>query len=233
MRILLLGMLSILPFGVLAQESRPVQCRFFCFAMASAPAEVLSKSDSGADIHCPLPSSQISQKLTCYAQNQTMAFFSATDHKPLVTATIPASVSDALLIFVQSAGKAGEASQWQVLVIEDSPKNYPDGGAFVANFYSKDIRFVIGEHKNMLRAGGMHGFERPTQRDSFNMAPVVFEFQNKDKWHVANESALRFLPGMRYLFIAYVDPASGRPRIKTLLDTPPLKPQTAPAKPAP
>lgn len=233
MRGLLFALLSLTPLCAFAQESRPVQCRFFCFAMAAAPSEVLALSDKGSEIRCPLPTSQISDKITCFATNQVISFVGATDKKPMVKASIPAAVSDALLIFVQSPPKAGEAAQWQILVIEDSAKNYPDGGAFVANFYSKDIRFIIGEHKGLLRAGGMHGYERPNQRDSFNMAPVVFEFQNKDKWHVANESALRFLPGMRYLIIAYVDPASGRPRIKTLQDMPPIKSSAKAPAPAP
>jgi hypothetical protein len=50
------------------------------------------------------------------------------------------------------------------------------------------------------------------------MAPVVFEFLQEDKWRTASESMLRFLPGMRYLIFAYLDPESGRPRIATYQD---------------
>ena len=74
----------------------------------------------------------------------------------------------------------------------------------------------------MLHAGSFHGYSKPEEIDSFNMAPVVFEFQQGDKWHTANESALRFLRGMRYLIFAYVDPVSGRPRINTYQDIVPV-----------
>ena len=50
------------------------------------------------------------------------------------------------------------------------------------------------------------------------MAPVIFQFRNKEKWRIGNESALRFLPGMRYLIFAYTDPRSQSPRINTYQD---------------
>ena len=116
------------------------------------------------------------------------------------------------------SGKSGGAADWKTFVIDDSPANFPDGGAYVANFHNNAIRFVIGEHKGMLRPAGSHGYAMPAERDDFNMAPVIFEFLNGEKWRIGNESALRFLPGMRYLIFAYVDPVSGRPRINTYQD---------------
>jgi hypothetical protein len=70
----------------------------------------------------------------------------------------------------------------------------------------------------MPKAAGAHGYAMPKERDDFNMAPVIFEFRHGEKWRIANESSLRFLPGMRYLIFAYLDPVSGRPRINTCQD---------------
>lgn len=205
-----------------AQESRQIQCRFLSFGGVENPAAVIAVGEKGVEVNCPLSASQISPKVACFALGNKISFLSATDRKPLASATIPATVNSALLVFIQvpRGPEAPEASEsaWKVLVIEDSPKNFPMGGAFVANFYSKDIRFIIGEHKGMLHAGGLHGYAMPEQRDSFNMAPVVFEFLQGEKWRTANESGLRFLPGMRYLIFAYVDPTSGRPKISTYQD---------------
>jgi hypothetical protein len=117
-----------------------------------------------------------------------------------------------------------------VFVVEDSPRGFPDGGVFVANFHQQDIRFLIGEHKILLRPSDAHGFARPAQRDEFNMAPVIFQFFHEGTWRTASESALRFVPGLRYLIFAYVDPASGRPRIATIQDLRPAP--AAPATPA-
>lgn len=220
--------LFLLPSLIHAAESRQIECRFLSFGVAENPPSVITISDKGSEITCPLPTTRLSHKVVCLAENNTIAFLSSTDKKPFATATIPAGVHAALLIFVQAPGKSQAVSvQLRVIVIEDSPKNFPDGGAFVVNFCSQDIRFMIGEHKDTLKPAGFHGYALPEERDAFNMAPLIFQFQNGGKWHIANESALRFLPGMRYLIIAYVDPVSKRPRINTYQDFP------LPAGPAP
>lgn len=230
MRLFLLPLLLLFPALLCAQESRQIQCRFLSFGGAENPPAVIAAAEKGTEITCPLSSSQISPKVACFAVANKIPFLSATDRKPVATATIPPGVNSVLLVFIQAQGgtEAG-AGGWKILVIEDTPKSFPSGGAFVANFYSKDIRFIIGEHKGMLHAGGLHGYAMPAERDSFNMAPVVFEFLQGDKWRIANESALRFLPDMRYLIFAYVDPTSGRPRISTYQDfAPPVATQVAP-----
>lgn len=222
MRAVLILLVLLVSGIVQAEDLRPVKCRFLGFGISDELSSVITLSDKGAEIECPLSNSQLSPVVLCFAKGNSISFISASDRAPIATATLPASTKAAILIFVP-APKAAEAADsgkpaWRVLVIEDSPKNFPDGGAFVANFFNNDIRFVLGEHKGMLRAAGTHGYAMPAQRDSFNMAPVVVEFLNGDKWHIANESALRFLPGMRYLILAYVDPVSGRPKINTYQD---------------
>jgi hypothetical protein len=220
MRSILSLLVLLLPFLGHAQDSRPVRCRFLSFGGAGDPPPAIAISDKGAETTCPLSSTLLSAEITCFAKANAIGFLSSADRKPMATATIPAGVGAALLIFIQApmAPEAADPPAWRVFVIEDSPKNFPDGGAFIANFYNKDIRFVIGEHKGMLHAAGSHGYAIPETLDSFNMAPVIFEFLNEEKWHIANESALRFLPGVRYLIFAYVDPQSGRPRISTIQD---------------
>lgn len=230
MPLLLLTIVLLLPAMLSAQESRQIQCRFLSFGGVENPQAVIAAAEKAAEITCPLSSSQISGKVTCFAVGNKIPFLSAADRKPVATATILPGVNSALLVFIQvPGGSKTDAPVWKILVVEDTPKSFPYGGAFVVNFYSKDIRFVIGEHKGMLHAGDLHGYAMPTKRDSFNMAPVVFEFLQGDKWRIANESALRFLPGMRYLIFAYVDPVSGRPRIRTYQDfEPPTAPKVAP-----
>lgn len=219
MRQFLLPFLLLIPALLAAQEGRPINCRFLSFGGVENPPAVIAAAEKGTEVTCPLSPTQISPKVVCYAVGNKIPFLSAADRKSIASATIPAGVGSVLLVFIQAPGTAEAAAPaWKILVIEDTAKTFPPGGAFVANFYSKDIRFVIGEHKGMLHAGGLNGYAMPEERDSFNMAPVVFEFLQGESWRVANESALRFLPGMRYLIFAYVDPLSGRPRISTYQD---------------
>jgi hypothetical protein len=216
MRAFLILLLSFPALAATAQETRKVECRFLAFG-SSEDGTVITSGVDGATITCPLPTTQISKKFICTLEGNRMIFLNPADQKPLATATIPAQVRSAILVFVKVRAK-GDAPGWKVFAIEDTPKIFPDGGVYVANFCANDIRFVIGEHKGMLRAAGAYGYAMPKKRDTFNMAPVIFEFLNGDKWRIANESTLRFLPGMRYLIFAYIDPVSGRPKINTYQD---------------
>lgn len=218
MRVILL-LIHLLPALAYSQEARQVQCRFLRFGGPDATSSVITRNDSGAEVVCPLSTSSLSQKIVCSAVNNQIVFLSEADRTPSAKVTIPASVRAALLVFVESPKTGAEgASPWRVIVIDDSAKSFPDGGVFIANFYNKEIRFVVGEHKGMLKPAGTHGYAMPATRDNFNMAPVVFQFLQGEQWRTANESALRFLPGMRYLIFAYMDPTSGRPRINTYQD---------------
>ena len=224
MRALFLSLL-LASFSGLADgnETHPVQCRFLSFGAGSDAGSVLATSDQGAMVTCPLSANELSKPIVCSAKDNAINFISESEKKPVAKVVIPAGIKSALLVFVPAPAKAAaEETQpsagWRVLVIEDTPKAFPDGGAFVANFYNKDIRFVIGEHRGMLHAAASHGYTMPAKVDEFNMAPVTFELQQGEQWRTASESMLRFVPGIRYLIFAYVDPASGRPRIRTVQD---------------
>jgi hypothetical protein len=215
-----------------AQEARSVRCRLLGFGGSGAAESVLNLSDTGAETICPLPRNSMSPRFVFSATNNKVTFLSSADKKPVAVATIPSQVKAAILVFVKGVKGSSPGSKtlpWRVVVIEDSLENFPDGGAYVANFHNQDIRFIIGEHKGMLRPAGSNGYAQPTKRDSFNMAPVVFEFLQGDKWRTASESGMRFLPGMRYLMFAYTDPVSGRLRINTCQDFKSLV--SEPAKP--
>jgi hypothetical protein len=228
MRAFLLCLLFFYPLIGNAQEFKKISCRFLCLDAANPTPPLLNIGGKGVEIPCTIYTEELSPAVACMAKENTINFISTVDHKPAATAKIPDNGKALILIFV-AAAKAPDALPWRVFVIDDSPANFPDAGAFVANFHNKDIRFVLGEKKLMLHSGGSHGFASPTKLDSFNMAPVSFEFEQDGTWRVAKESMLRFLPGMRYLFFAYVDPTSGRPRISTFRDTRlDSKPQAAP-----
>lgn len=225
-----------LAFGTFAaaQESRPVKCRFLAFMVKEPKAGIMAVSANSTSPNFPLPTTHLSKPVICFAENNIIRFVNETGGQVIAKAAIPAGVTSAFLIFIPATATRATASMaetspapatplhekdtspsWRVFVIADTPENFPDGGIYIANFYSGTIRFTVGEHKGLLKAGGAHGYKLPKKVDEFNMAPAVFELQKGDKWRCASESALRFLPGMRYLVFAYQDPASGRPRINT------------------
>lgn len=227
MRSLILAIVLIPAALLQAQDVRPINCRFLSFGGTAEMASVSNFSAKGEEIVCPLPTNEFSKAVVCHAKKNVIDF-SQSNKSPAASATIPAGVKSVLLLFVATPtppdAEAGKSLPWRVLVIEDSPKNFPFGGAFIANFYTNDIRFEIGEHKGVLHADEAKGFPIPKQLDAFNMGVLLVETLQDDKWRTANETSLRFLPGTRYLIFAHLDSASGRPRINTYQDTVPMPP---------
>ena len=197
-----------------AKDLKKVSCRLLGLDSSAPPPPLLNVADKDTAVACSVTTAALSPATVCFAKGNAINFVTAADRKLAATAIIPANVKTVILVFVR-ASKTTDIPPWRVFVIDDSAKNFPDGGAFVANFHNQDIRFVIGERKLMLHSAGSYGLPIPAKRDAFNMAPVVFEFQQDDRWRTASESMLRFVPGMRYLIFAYRDPASGRPRLST------------------
>lgn len=217
MRICSLLVILVLPSLSLAQEGRPINCRFASLDNRVPIPAMLTMSLDGVETPVSVPTSSISKPVACFVTGDTLKFIAAADRKPIANATIPASIKAAILLFVP-APKTGSTLPWRVFVIEDSEKNFPDGGAFVANFHTDDVRFIIGEHKMLLPSGRFSGVAPPAKRDDFNMAPVVFQFQKENTWRDASETMLRFLPSFRYLMVTFVDPESGRPKVVTIQD---------------
>lgn len=200
-----------------AQEMRKVTCRFLALLAESPPPGILNVGENNLEVPCSINTDVPSPEIGCYALGNTISFIGASDKKLIAKATLPASGNAFILLFLPGP-KSETGPSWRIFVIENTAKTFPDGGAYVVNFYKQDIRFVVGEHKFMLKPGGAHGLAMPSSLDNFNMAPVIFEFQQGEDWKLAKETSLRFLPGSRYMMFAYSDPATNQPRITTCRD---------------
>ena len=209
-------LLTIAP--LMSQELRKVKCRFLSLDPSSQPPPMVNLGEEGAEVAIVVNSDYPSQPIGCFANGNQLSFLRADDKKPAALVTLPGAGSAFILLFIQGPKKEG-ALPWQVLVIEDSPKNFPEGGAYVVNFYKRDIRFTIGEHRVRLKPAGSSGVTKPKKLDSFNMGEVKFEFQVEEKWALADQTMLRFLPNVRYLMFAYIDPVTRRPAVRTCVDT--------------
>ena len=212
--LLLVSILAIIAPSLMAQELRPVECRFV--VLDEKPEGVMNAVGEGKDVAIELVKNRISEPFDCFAIDGRLSFIEGTDRKPLASIALPAKITKAILIFVKEPNK----DSWVIIPFENSPEQYPPGGTHVVNLHSGNIRFILGETKEELTPLKSKGFEMPKERTEFNMAPVIFQFKNKKgDWATGKETSYRFLPGTRYLLIAYIDPDNGRPRVKTYKDT--------------
>ncbi|WP_193213284.1 hypothetical protein [Luteolibacter marinus] len=208
-------LLLLLLAGNLHAEGTTVTCRILCLNRAKdAPEKFVANGADGAIVDCPLPIDTPSNPVVLAADGAKLGFYaSAGDPSPAVTAKIPSGLSDLLLIFVP--GEEAGAPPYRALVLDHSPKGFPDDGCLVVNLYQKDIRFVIGEHRGLLPAGKSYPLARPAKRDDFNMAGLAFQFQSGEKWRTAAETMVRFAGGQRHLFVTFVDSKTKRPRLRS------------------
>lgn len=211
MRALSICLLLITQALLHAEDGITVTCRFLSLDTKALPP-MLAPSTGGAEAELIVPTSALSEPIACFSKTDTLTFFAAADHKPLATAKIPANIKSAILCFVP-AGTATNSLPWRIFIVENSPKNCPPGGVFVANFHSQDIRFVIGETKLILHPGSTYGVPMPTKRNEGNMASVMFQFQKGDAWVGATDTMLRFLPRISYFMFASMDATTGRPQV--------------------
>lgn len=100
------------------------------------------------------------------------------------------------------------------MVINASLDDIPDDGALVMNICAEDLRVVIGEHKILLKAGRSVGVARPSKRNDYNMASVVFLKQETGEWKVQAETAVRFPEDQQQFFVAFPDPKRKRIQIR-------------------
>ena len=233
MRAFILPIALLLPAFLQAQDARPINCRFLSFGGSAESASVINRTAKGEEIVCPLPTNGFSKSVVCYAKNNAIDF-SSSGKTPAATAIIPAGVKSVLLLFVATPKPPDENTAkslpWRVFVIDDSPRKFPFGGAYIANLMDKEVRFEIAEHNGLLQADGAQGLAPPKERDDFNMVPLLIEIMQNDKWRTVDETSLRFLPGVRYLILAHEDATTGRPRIKSYQDMVPANGKTKGAR---
>jgi len=200
--------------GASTGSARDVSCRFL-FPL-SEPPSLFAPTGGDNQVRIEAFEGQISEAVNCAVDDDLLIFTDSIGGKPQAQARVPVTAVKLILVFIPLS-KPGSLP-YSVMVIEDSATGFPDGGGFIANFQPQEIRFILGEHKLMLRSGATHAVTKPMKVDSFNMAPILFEFRKEEKWRTASESMMRFVPGLRYLMLCYLDPQSGRPIVSTFQD---------------
>lgn len=199
-----------------AQEVKAVACRFV--ALEETPPAMLNIAGEKNQVAVKVLSNRISDPIECFTVDGKLSFFDAGTKQPIVSTPVPAKIKQAIFVFLK-VDKEGKPA-WKLFPIENTAESFPAGGSHVVNLHSSDIRFILGQTREVLKPNQSKGFQMPTQRDDFNMAPVVFQFKNsRDEWINGKETSYRFLPTSRFLLIAYIDPRTKRPRVKTFKDT--------------
>jgi len=206
----------VVPMIVLAHATvrAAVECRLlWCDPQQEAPGLVHADLENTLR-PVSLAALKIQPPVLLHPREGTIRLFHADDRSAACTVTVPSAVRRALLLLMP-----GETPRsLRAMLVDDSPGRVPDAGACVVNLSKVHIRLAVGEHRALIVPGADHPLVCPQERDDFNMAQVLFQFERDGAWRTASETRLRFAPGMRHLILAEHDVRSGRPRVRTFTD---------------
>jgi hypothetical protein len=191
-----------------------IECRLlWCDPQQEAPA--LMSMDLEKTLRpLALTALKIQSPTLLHPQEGRLPLFHADDRSVACTVVVPSSIRRAILILMP-----GETQRsMRAVLVDDISGRFPDAGACVVNLSRVHIRMAVGEHRALVSPGADHPLGCPQERDDFNMAQLLFQFERDGAWRTASETRLRFAPGMRHLILAEHDPRSGRPRVRTFTD---------------
>ncbi|MDP0491708.1 MAG: hypothetical protein Q7Q71_11720 [Verrucomicrobiota bacterium JB023] len=209
----------LLPLSLHGQEAmHKLDCRFV-FVGRERPPVMINQGEENVETDIQVLPNRLTKPVQCTATDGTIRFLSKEGQTHLASARVGSDWRHAIIVFIPNPGKGGDKLPWRCYPIEDTSSNFPSAGAHVTNFHNEEVRFLIGEQRANLASGRSQGFSQPEQRDTFNMAPVVFQFKNlKGDWVTGKETMVKFTEGIRYLMFAYIDPKTKRPQVKVFQD---------------
>ena len=138
---------------------------------------------------------------------------SKTEGSPVANAIIPRGMKEAFVMFFP-APETEDGPLYSTVVLNADTDSIPKGGALVMNISPEDLRVIIGEHRLLLKAGKTAAVRRPTKRNDYNMASMIFMRMESDEWKVQAETAVRFPGTQQQFFVAFPDPNRNRIKIR-------------------
>ncbi len=194
-----------------AQETPKVHVRTICFERdASGLNELVVMAPEAKIVPISFPESFPSERAQVPISKGKIYFYDpkGTGDKPIpaAVASLPSGMKDALVLFFPSNAPEGEPV-YRTVVIDGSKNGIPEDGAMVMNVFPEPIRVVIGEHRVQFKPGMKAAVKRPTKRNDYNMAPVVFQSKSgvDGDWKTVAETMVRFPPEQRHLFVSFAD----------------------------
>ncbi len=194
------------------QETPKIEVRTLCFERDPSGIDKLAVvTPDKSIVEVGFPESFPSAKVRVPLVEGKVIFFNPANltGPPVAIAKIPAGLKIALVMFFPSAGVEKDLA-YNAVVTDASLEGIPEDGALVMNIFPQDVRVVVGEHRVLLKAGKSTGLTRPSKRNDYNMAAVVFQAQEETEWITVAETLVRFPPEQQQLFISYPDSRTQR-----------------------
>ncbi len=196
-------------------ENRHVSARLVYFEQSSGDPSDIFYNNDGQFVKCTPSGSVGIAPVACPVDAAGKVVFTRTAalDQVVATANVPASISQAVFLFLRNSNP-GKTAIYQILVIDEAYKTFPKGGSFICNLSPRNARVTLGEAKYLLPPGKPVHVKRPDQKDAYNMAPLQMQIQGEgDEWNNLKDTMLRFSESERYFIITYLEDGK-RPSVK-------------------
>ena len=207
----------LLLWSPLQAQTRPVACKLVCFAKVPNAPEILytKTGKDGEFTPAPLSLSINTKPVDLFVgENGKISFLNgqAEDSAVVATATIPRNVKEAYLFMIPVA--PGGTELFNVVILPQSEKTTPVGGAYFCNIAPSKVRMSVGEHKYELLPGKVVSIPQPAQRDKYNMVEMSLMMERENEWVSMKDNMTRFSSRDRYFVFTYLHPRYKRPMVK-------------------
>lgn len=202
-----------------AQEAPSVDVRVLCFERdASGLDELTVVSPDKTLEKIRFPESFPSRSAKMPLINGKIYFYNPSEPggTPVATATIPPGVKKAFVMFFPAPPVEEEeiGPIYRTVVLDASKANIPEDGALLMNICAVDLRVIVGDIKILLKAGKTAAIQRPSKRNDYNMASIVFLKEEKSEWMVQAETVVHFPEDKEQFFIAFPDQTQNHVQIR-------------------
>ena len=188
-----------------------MNCRFLGFEPAKdGTTSLVATGKDGKSETIPLDLEVVSKPVALKPESGVITFRkSESDASIAATAKLPAAAKDVIILLIPT-GKEGLVHE--TIVLDASPKAFPQGGGIILNHCPDKANVTIGELEIEVEPNEFARFARPKEIDEFNMAGISLEMDVAGTKRKVSESNLRFVKEQRHLLVSYINPVTKRPR---------------------
>jgi hypothetical protein len=135
------------------------------------------------------------------------------------SASLPDNARKIIALIVPSRAQAGPP--YRILVLGDSPADFPGGESRIVNLIPRTAALHAGEHKLTVEPGKTAELPPVREVNGFNMAQTNFYYRKDESWILFTERQVKFLDEFRRIFLIHATPGAVQPSVTTVRDVAP------------
>jgi hypothetical protein len=207
-----------------AKKATPVRFRAVLHDPVNPAADLFYTDPSGAVLPLNFRPKDLSETLLTLPLNGSLVLYDKAQVDPenpaaslAASVRMPSGTKRVMVVVLPSP--PGKKPAYQMLLIDDSEKSFPQGESRVIPLIGEEIGLQAGEHRLTAKPGIITRVPPVKRVNDYNMAQTNFHYRQGDSWIAFTERQLQYLDASRRLFIIHATPGALTPTVTTIVDT--------------